>query len=461
MSASANEQKLRRRKQRAESMQRARQHRKQHTDAVYQSPSYNPSHTCDESGDEDATTPLTLTDPSCGSSSESIPLKPKRTIWKVEFEPSSTTTRLHIYEMLAPICEKLVVTFEQNNHLTTGSELAITASRCAVAVCLLVDATADEPTAHHQIAAALSDIVINFNLVAVHNWCTLVAHVTGEDVEAEVKHIPWSELHLRYKLWWLIIAEKVRSSRSTNTRLISLLSGSSSAKAILNNLLTEYRVQTNLNNPQRIDYKLCLSVTDADNQIVTKQPWAEEVLDWFAERLPQPEQNRRSLYLWGDAGVGKSRLIARLLAGRMCLRRDCCEGFFLQDLVEEYEFVWLDEFVPETVTSHGEYRQQFNKLTGREQVLVRVKYGTQYEVDASNIRTIICSNEPPPTQDYFARRLHVVIALSCLYENDMGAEESKKKKKIKGAKRRRSREPITNHYNHNDGYAYGNIDDDD
>jgi hypothetical protein len=99
----------------------------------------------------------------------------------------------------------------------------------------------------------------------------------------------------------------------------------------------------------------------------------------------------------------------------MCFRRDCCEGFFLQDLTEEFEFVWLDEFVPYVVATHGEYRQQFNKLTGREQLVVRVKYGVQYDVDASNIRTIICSNEPPPAADYFRRRLFVVAASKAMY----------------------------------------------
>jgi hypothetical protein len=107
--------------------------------------------------------------------------------------------------------------------------------------------------------------------------------------------------------------------------------------------------------------------------------------------------------------------VDRLLAGRLCLRRDCCEGFFLQDLAEEYEFVWLDEFVPDFMVSRGEYRQQFNKLTGRERVLVRAKNDVQYEVDASHIRTVICSNEQPPKADYFARRLFAVKADTAIY----------------------------------------------
>jgi hypothetical protein len=423
MSASGEDQKLRHRIIQAESMRKLRQQRKQRMVTKYELPRRNESSIDDQSDSEGATAS------SCGNPNEPSPSKPTATIWKIEFEASPTMKRLHLYEVLAPMCEKLVVAFEQVNHLTTGCELSITASQRAVAVCLLADATTDEPTAHHQFAAALSGIIVDFNMTVVDSWCALVTHLTREDHDAEVKHVEWSELHLRYKLWWLITNERVRSSRSTNARLVSLLIGSSSVKTLLNSLLTEYRIQKNCNNPQRVDYKLCPSVSDADDEIVDKQPWAEQVLDWFAERLPEPDLNRRSLYLWGAAGVGKSRLISRLLAARMCLRRDCCEGFFLQDLAEEYEFVWLDEFVPEILSSRGEFRQQFNKLTGREQVLVRVKFDVQYEVDASNIRTIICSNHPPPVQDYFARRLYVVVAFTSMYGNDTVGEEPKKKKK--------------------------------
>jgi hypothetical protein len=81
--------------------------------------------------------------------------------------------------------------------------------------------------------------------------------------------------------------------------------------------------------------------------------------------------------------------------------------------------VWLDEFVPTFMASRGEYRQQFNKLTGREVVLVRAKNDTQYEVDAAKIRTVICSNETPPHADYFTRRLFSVQASIGLYGTEM------------------------------------------
>jgi hypothetical protein len=337
-------------------------------------------------------------------------------VWTVEFDPPPMATRLQVYTLLAPICDKLVVAFEEVNRLTTGIERVITTSHRGVAACLLAGPVCDRTSAHSKIAEALSGLIAEFKLDKSTKWDELVDHLTGADVSAEVKDVTWPELNMRFKLWWLIMNENVRSPRSTNARLVAILIRSTSAKAMFSSLLNEYRAQTNRANTLRVDYKLCPSVTDADNEVVSVQPWAEKVLDWFAERLPEQEQNRRSLYLWGCAGVGKSRLISRLLAGRMCFRRDCCEGFFLQDLAEEFEFVWLDEFVPRIMTDHGEYRQQFNKLTGREQLVVRVKYGVQYEVDASNIRTIICSNEAPPSADYFARRLFAVVANEALYD---------------------------------------------
>ena len=92
----------------------------------------------------------------------------------------------------------------------------------------------------------------------------------------------------------------------------------------------------------------------------------------------------------------------------------------MQGLAEECEFVWLDEFVPGFVIRRGDFRQQFSKLTGRENVMVRVKGAVQYQVDASRIRTIICSNHEPPDADYFLRRLLVIRAGSPLYGNDAG-----------------------------------------
>jgi hypothetical protein len=62
-----------------------------------------------------------------------------------------------------------------------------------------------------------------------------------------------------------------------------------------------------------------------------------------------------------------------------------------------------------------EYRQQFNKLTGRERVMVRVKGSEQYEVDADNIRTVITSNDPPLSVDFYRRRFYVVKANDVMY----------------------------------------------
>ena len=329
-------------------------------------------------------------------------------------------TRIQVFERLEPCCEKLVISFKNAYYLTSGNTPKTTCSVVAAAVCWLSgNALEEETTVRNNVATALCGIVPCFKLHAVYDWISLVRRLTDENISAEIKCVAWSELHTRFRLWWLILNENVRSLRSTNVRLASLLMGSSVAKAILSSLLTSHQIMKNQNDTQRVEYRLCQTIMAADVDVHETQPWADKVLDWFAERMPQPEMNRRSLYLWGPAGIGKSRLISRLLAGRMCLRRDCCEGFFLQDLAEEYEFVWLDEFVPSIMVTRGEYRQQFNKLTGREIVLVRAKNCLQYEVDASNIRTIISSNEAPPKADYFSRRLLVIKADECLYGNNV------------------------------------------
>ena len=154
---------------------------------------------------------------------------------------------------------------------------------------------------------------------------------------------------------------------------------------------------------------------DADPDVINIHGWGEQVLDWFSERLPNRSDNRRALYLWGNAGVGKTRLVDRLLRGYVCLNRDCGESFFLQGLDENYEFVWLDEFDPTKLT-RCDISNQFNKLTGREEVHVRVKNGVQRDVNARLIRTVICSNHPPPQADYYQRRLYVVRADKIIYD---------------------------------------------
>jgi hypothetical protein len=275
-----------------------------------------------------------------------------------------------------------------------------------------------EATAAQTILSCLDSAGCDIRLFAVYDWAAQVYSQTLQDLDTEVKNVAWEDMHLHYKVWWLITKEKVRSVHSTNIRLVALLAETPSARAILRSLLIKFGIKKNCNNLNRVKFELCHSVSDADSDVRLPRAWAEHVLSWFAERLPHSELNQRSLYLWGPAGVGKTRLVERLLQARTCLRRDCCEGFFLQELAEEYEFVWLDEFVPSYMMKHGEYRQQFNKLTGRERVLIRAKNESQYEVDASAIRTIICSNERPPVQDYFQRRMFIVHAEGDLYCND-------------------------------------------
>ena len=166
---------------------------------------------------------------------------------------------------------------------------------------------------------------------------------------------------------------------------------------------------------RRLDYSNCPDPKSADDTIINDTKWARDVLDWFAERLEPSDLNRRSLYLWGRAGVGKTRFVERLLVAQQFIQRDCSESFFLQGLSEDHQYAWLDEFVPDVLLKNKEYRQQFNKLTGRERVMVRVKGGEQYEVDADNIRTVVTSNEKPLTVDHFVRRFFVVEARVGLY----------------------------------------------
>ena len=344
---------------------------------------------------------------------------PSSSIWLVEFPLPHDVTRLQIFRKMAPVCDGLVVAFKETTYHTSGDEPGLNRLVQVTALCRLKDSVA-KTTARKAVATALCDVVMEFTLTVGYDWQCLVAQQTGIDACAEIKNVAWTDMHLRFKLWWLITKENVRSVRSLNRELLLLLAGSAASSAMFRSLLHEFAVQSSLRDPMRINYKLCPRASDADKDVDRSEPWAEQVLDWFAERLPQPGLNRKSLYLWGPAGVGKTRFIARLLAARQCLHRDCNEGFFLQDLAEEYEFVWLDEFVPGFVISRGDFRQQFNKLTGREKVMVRVKGGVQYQVDASGIRTIICSNHEPPDADYFLRRLLVIRAGSPLYGNDAG-----------------------------------------
>ena len=338
-------------------------------------------------------------------------------IWLVEFPLTHDMTRLQIFRKMFPVCEALVVAFKETSYHTSGDEPSESKYVQVTALCRLKDSVA-KATAQKAVATALSDVDLKFALTAGYDWQELVLRQTGIDVCAEIKNVAWTDMHLRFKLWWLITKENVRSARSLNRELLLLLTGSAASNAVFRSLLHDFAVQSNLRDPLRIDYSLCPRAVDADKDISKSVAWAEHVLDWFAERLPQQDLNRKSLYLWGHAGVGKTRFIEHLLAARLCLHRDCNEGFFLQGLAEEHEFVWLDEFVPGFVISRGDFRQQFNKLTGREKVMVRVKGAVQYQVDASRIRTIICSNHEPPDADYFLRRLLVIRADSPLYGTD-------------------------------------------
>ena len=249
----------------------------------------------------------------------------------------------------------------------------------------------------------------------VRNWCKAVEEVSSTDPDAAIKDIDESMLDWRNRLWLRIVYGNVRTVRSLDPVFAELAARHISIKTTFTDLINRYQQCKNKGNTRRVIYSQYNDPLSVDREIRNDVSWARLVLDWFAERLVPVDLNRRSLYLWGKAGVGKTRFVDRLLEARMCIHRDCSESFFLQGLSEDFDFVWLDEFVPDTVMRNKEYRQQFNKLTGRERVMVRVKGSEQYEVDADNIRTVITSNDPPLNADYFRRRFYVVNANEDMY----------------------------------------------
>jgi hypothetical protein len=259
-------------------------------------------------------------------------------------------------------------------------------------------------------------------MAPIQNWRKAVEEVSRTDLDAALKDIDESTLDWRNRLWLRIVYGKVRTVRSLDPVFMELAARHIAVKSTFADLINRYQQCKNKGNMRRVVYSQYTSPSSIDGEIRNDVSWARLVLDWFAERLVPTDLNRRSLYLWGRAGVGKTRFVDRLLEAQMCIHRDCSESFFLQGLSEDFDFVWLDEFVPDTIIRNKEYRQQFNKLTGRERVMVRVKGGEQYEVDADNIRTVITSNDPPLSVDFFQRRFYVVEANDAMY--DAHAESS-------------------------------------
>jgi hypothetical protein len=357
--------------------------------------------------------------------------KPKRNIqatdWNVELclVRTNTPTRAEVYAALQGTCTSLLVCMEERRRvtLTMGvlvGEAAPLASLETIRlmdchVCMRFDHSMTKKDVVELISSSLGERAETKSVSQIARWGAAIAEVSKTDLDAAIKDIDENMLDWRNRLWLRIVYNNVRTVRSLDPIFRELAARHVGTKSAFGDLLNRYQQQKNIGNLRRVNYNDCVDAKLVEVEINDGVVWAGRVLDWFAERLIPPEQNRRSLYLWGRAGVGKTRFVERLLEAQMCIHRDCSESFFLQGLSEDHQFAWLDEFVPETVVYNKEYRQQFNKLTGREHVMVRVKGGEQYEVDADNIRTIITSNHPPPTADYFLRRFFVVEAHDALY----------------------------------------------
>ena len=245
------------------------------------------------------------------------------------------------------------------------------------------------------------------------NWRESVLKASKTDMDASTMGISNSLLDWKHRLWKKIVFDGLRNSQSGGP--IFSDSTANHVGATFRHLLQRHNRMANLTDARRISYPTCVDPALIDDGIKGGQEWARLVLDWFGERLVPANLNRRSLFLWGSAGVGKTRFLERLFEAQEWFRADCSEPFFLQGLCEDHRYVWLDEFVPEIVKGN-ENRQQFNKLVGREHVLVRVKGAGQHVVNTDTIRTVVSSNEGPLSIDYFKRQFFVVKATNALYE---------------------------------------------
>ena len=350
------------------------------------------------------------------------------TEWTLELvltEVSSTQTRGLVYAALQGECTSLLVCVEESERLTVS--MGVTFSNGALpapdSVARLLDCHTcarfkSQLTNEEVLALAkrvLPSTVDVKSADLICDWNTTIQQVSKTDLDAALKDIDVRTLDWQSRMWLKIVYDGVRSVHSSDPIFRVLAAKHAAVASTFQRLLNRYHHLKNLTNPRRVIYADCTDPRLIDAEIVSDVVWARKVLDWFAERLAPPDLGRRSLYLWGAAGVGKTRFIERLLEAQMCLTKDCAESFFLQGLSEDHQFVWLDEFVPDIIVKNKEYRQQFNKLTGRERVMVRVKGADQYEVDADTIRTVVTSNHPPLTDDYFRRRFIAVKANEPIY----------------------------------------------
>jgi GTPase SAR1 family protein len=136
--------------------------------------------------------------------------------------------------------------------------------------------------------------------------------------------------------------------------------------------------------------------------------WQIMVLHWFRGTCEPAELNKRTLFLHGDTGYGKTTFINRLVEGHDVLRANASERYWLSKLKPGYEFVIVDEFRTKDMrVDHGSLLQ----LTGDPDVTMMRKHREQDTVDIRGTRVILISNfEPPESDAALMRRLLVVEA---------------------------------------------------
>jgi hypothetical protein len=378
----------------------------------------------------------------------------KSSEWKLTLTPieSNMATRATVYDALESECSSLLICMADRSRITLAAgvnagskELGDSMSETRLHVyhiCIRFKTRLSSSGAAAIVARSLASRARVGSVEPIASWDKEIEDASKTDLDAAMKDIEEAVLHWRNRLWLRIVYANVRTIRSLDPVIMELTAEHAGLKSTFSDLISRYQQCKNSTNTRRVDFSQILNPLSIADEIRCDVPWARSVLEWFANRLIPTDLNRRSLYLWGCAGVGKTRFVERLLEGRMCIHRDCAESFFLQGLSEDYEFVWLDEFVPSILVRNKDYRQQFNKLTGRERVMVRVKGGEQYEVDVENVRTIITSNEPPMTADYFRRRLYVVFAGDMMYDAPVEPAIAFSAQEV--ACRRKQRPPLRN-----------------
>ena len=348
------------------------------------------------------------------------------TDWLVEFATTGTDgplLRRQVFKMLRGTCVELLVCVvdDVRRLISEGVEYAngaaippeqITHSFKCLACARFTSRVSKRDVLALVAQAQVMEIVVKC-AQPICNWSASVLRASKTDLDASTMGISDSILDWKHRLWIKIVYDGLRTLHSGDP--IFSDATASHVGATFRHLLHRHFKRMNLTNARRVNYSICTDPKLIDDGIKGSPEWARLVLDWFGERLVPADLNRRSLFLWGNAGVGKTRFLERLFEAQEWFRADCSEPFFLQGLCEDHRYVWLDEFVPEIVKGR-EYRHQFNKLVSREHVMVRVKGAGQYEVNADSIRTVVSSNEAPLSTDYFKRRFFVVRATNALYE---------------------------------------------